>query len=434
MAATAVWMLRKTSTGTNLWKGEGFAPPEIVMDPVEYRKTFEASFKDVVLEWGPGDFELMCVNSGMAIKAGNVAAYTLPGKARIGDASEASLTTHVRGQQARIQGKDEENFGVGQARIATGEGYQEEVEQAVNQLPGMNRVKVEMGIPQDKPLDHTVYPGLDQSGSMKIPSIDQGPKDVGLSVKEVMVGVSRTNPLPEDPADFQMLLKAMNSRIIRRTACWAQRIHDLPALIRESNIPVLDGKPPVFMGHQMVGFTETDTQSMDTEVFTIAPSDKTTVYVRWFSAYQAVESEVFGSKEVDVLRCLHLCFSMLHDACLLYLMETGTVQDHALAVFHDVIYTEMQARADFVAAKDDEYGQPTRRHGIKGVMARLFDKVARYTNLKARPDLSPKFESMADSLKDMGGYSLILAGLFQEALEQTDPANPMGWATKDSEA
>lgn len=78
----------------------------------------------------------------------------------------------------------------------------------------------------------------------------------------------------------------------------------------------------------------------------------------------------------------------------------------------------------FIGPKAQDYGESFRRHGLPGVVPRLWDKIARIAQLKA--DNRPaNFEKFEDSVKDLLGYSIIAFSLVMEVPEdvRTGQAN-----------
>lgn len=68
------------------------------------------------------------------------------------------------------------------------------------------------------------------------------------------------------------------------------------------------------------------------------------------------------------------------------------------------VFAEM---AEFLEGKQDDYGpQNILRFGSDGLQVRLWDKVARYLNLRSRPETAAN-ESVVDTLADMVGYVVI---------------------------
>ena len=57
--------------------------------------------------------------------------------------------------------------------------------------------------------------------------------------------------------------------------------------------------------------------------------------------------------------------------------------------------------------KNEDYGSASFELGLNGNMVHLWDKVSRYRTLIEKPDKTPHFESVADTLKDIIGYAII---------------------------
>ena len=81
----------------------------------------------------------------------------------------------------------------------------------------------------------------------------------------------------------------------------------------------------------------------------------------------------------------------------------------------------LEDQVSLMAKKQHDYGHANiLKFGVKGVEVRLWDKIARYTNLKRR-NAEPNNESLIDTLIDIIGYTVIygmlMAGSFQNPLE-----------------
>ena len=148
-------------------------------------------------------------------------------------------------------------------------------------------------------------------------------------------------------------------------------------------------------------------------------------YARWLSAYTYLEKTVYDNLTWDAQDMVSVALAMAYHAAELYLRESpkecpGLNSPIPMGSFHQEVLDELDATAGFLALKDADYGQAFRRFGPKGVLVRTYDKFSRYTTLKTQT-IPPTYEPLVDSLKDMEGYSLILAGLFQESLEENLP-------------
>jgi hypothetical protein len=67
----------------------------------------------------------------------------------------------------------------------------------------------------------------------------------------------------------------------------------------------------------------------------------------------------------------------------------------------------------FLHPKAQDYGESFRRHGLPGILPRLWDKIARYAQLRA-DNRAGNFEKKEDSARDLLGYSLIAYSLMLE--------------------
>jgi hypothetical protein len=66
--------------------------------------------------------------------------------------------------------------------------------------------------------------------------------------------------------------------------------------------------------------------------------------------------------------------------------------------------------------KAADYGESFRRHGLTGLVPRIWDKAARYAQLSSL-DRAANYESKLDSARDLFGYSLIAWSLVWELSE-----------------
>jgi hypothetical protein len=407
---SATWILRRIDTGKVIWTGVGADNPDVVVDPSVYRSIFAQSFPHVALTWGSGEFEV--VYSGDATyKVGPVSAYTITRTSPDGDHIETSEDFTILAENLKVAATE---LGAG-AHIVSD--FDAEVHARLGQGGLPLGIRVEDGIPQ--------------------PVVKDVTRPLAVLEDQANAGVAKRaadDPLPlEEAADFTMLLKNAKKVILPRREDWPRVIEGIPsAVIRhftENSEGINLDTDEVLTGRMFVGMEVDFTSSLPVGTFLVDDcSPKTRLYIRWQLNYQQVESQVLdqmeGKQDLDAQECYKLCLEMFHDATELYLREKGWEpkpgeEIKACDIYPEVL-AEMRARADFVARKDAEYGQPIRRHGIYGVVVRIFDKIARFTNLKAGAVETPTFESALDSLKDLGGYSLILAGMFlEEVIHQT---------------
>lgn len=79
----------------------------------------------------------------------------------------------------------------------------------------------------------------------------------------------------------------------------------------------------------------------------------------------------------------------------------------------DQVLVTVEELIKVIAEKDKAYGQANRRHGLPGLLPRLWDKIARFTNL-ADGTVTTSLEPLEDSAKDLCGYSIIALGYLIE--------------------
>jgi len=111
---------------------------------------------------------------------------------------------------------------------------------------------------------------------------------------------------------------------------------------------------------------------------------------------------------------------MVYMATLLVLMEEGTLENPVpnprIAGTEPLVVARVSEACAFLHPKAQDYGESFRRHGLPGLLPRLWDKIARYAQLRAdnRPS---NFEKKEDSARDLLGYSLIAYSLMLELPE-----------------
>lgn len=404
---SATWILRNTATGKVIWTGTGPEAPEVVVDNAILRTIFKNAFPAVQIQWGAGEFEIIHSSMDATYNVGSVAAYTIQRQGAEGLEIETSGDVVIKAEGAKLD--------LGGARVVTD--FEDEVHARLGNQGLPASVRIEDGIPQ--PVVQEIRGLSKPLGSLEEAGAAKRASDL---------------PLPlEDAADFTLLLKNAKKTILPRREEWAKLIEGIPSSViahfTENSEGMNLDTDEKLTGRMFVGMAEEFTSELPVGTFLVDDcSPKTRLYIRWQLNYQQVESQVLdhlnNRQDLDAEECFKLCLEMFHDATELYLREKGWEpkpgeEIKACDIYPEVL-AEMRARAEFVARKDAEYGQPIRRHGIYGVVVRVFDKIARFTNLKAGAVETPTFESALDSLKDMGGYSLILAGMFlEEVISQT---------------
>lgn len=149
--------------------------------------------------------------------------------------------------------------------------------------------------------------------------------------------------------------------------------------------------------------------------------------VQWLYSYYIVESivEHWRAKPLAEWPPAHLTLVLLHlhfmvwMAALMCLFAEGSLSPLSSGLFEYTVgdvKARLQATTANLHPKAQDYGESFRRHGLPGVIPRLWDKIARITTLKA--DNRPaNFEKLEDSVRDLLGYSTIAFSLVMEVPE-----------------
>jgi hypothetical protein len=109
---------------------------------------------------------------------------------------------------------------------------------------------------------------------------------------------------------------------------------------------------------------------------------------------------------------------MVYMSALLTLMEEGFYATAAIPM-SEFLATEKAVRyrveftANHLCSKTQDYGESFRRHGMLGLIPRLWDKIARIAQLKSK-NRTANHEPMQDSARDLLGYSAIAWSLVLE--------------------
>jgi hypothetical protein len=147
------------------------------------------------------------------------------------------------------------------------------------------------------------------------------------------------------------------------------------------------------------------------------------IALQWLYRFIVVESLVEHNRANNLATWapmfLHMVEQGLHFmvymAALLVLYEERNI-DTVLRVetLHEGQIKERITQAcAFLHPKAQDYGESFRRHGLPGILPRLWDKIARYAQLRA-DDRAGNFEKKEDSARDLLGYSIIAYSLMLE--------------------
>lgn len=110
---------------------------------------------------------------------------------------------------------------------------------------------------------------------------------------------------------------------------------------------------------------------------------------------------------------------LLYMAALLVLYEEKKIYACLLkeSLHEDLVKARITQACEFLHPKAQDYGESFRRHGLIGLLPRLWDKIARYAQLKADNRLG-NFEKLEDSARDLLGYCCIAYSLMLELPEE----------------
>ena len=245
-----------------------------------------------------------------------------------------------------------------------------------------------------------------------VPPKQVSPEEVSAPIASHVGEDPATSP---DTASFRLLL--LNMQTPANTG-WAERLRELPTYIPHINFLVSPG----FSLDSNKALESPSGRPVHLFPFLQEEDPKLRCYARWLSTFNYLVENSHNENTQDLVT---LAMVLAYLAAELYLRESpkaypGLASPLPEGEVYTEVIDELGRTAEFLARKDADYGQAFRRFGPEGVMTRAYDKFSRYTTLKVRAT-APTYESLLDSLKDMEGYSLILAGLFQESLEEILP-------------
>jgi hypothetical protein len=106
-----------------------------------------------------------------------------------------------------------------------------------------------------------------------------------------------------------------------------------------------------------------------------------------------------------------LHFMVVSAAILVLAEETDAYVDE------EAVRSRVSQACESLHPKAQDYGESFRRHGLPGLLPRLWDKMARYAQLRA-DDREGNFEKCEDSARDLLGYSIIAYSLMLELPEE----------------
>ncbi len=245
--------------------------------------------------------------------------------------------------------------------------------------------------------------------------------------KEEVFG--RTEKTVEPSIEIHMVCADLRKFLLVRDNAWAMRLEDAAHLIDWPKASVdMHRWPKTTAGGKSLRVTAAFGLSTGATRYRIQPIEPGAhkvgkALMGWIEAYQTAEDLLgdgltAGPTTLPAIQTLQAFMRMVLHAAELH-EGIREVYDNAQECDP---FGLIQRTGEFLAAKDDDYGQGTRRDGVRGVMVRIHDKFGRIVNLLGRGQ-TPKFESVLDTAQDMVGYGLILVAY---ALEHRIPVHPDG--------
>jgi len=159
------------------------------------------------------------------------------------------------------------------------------------------------------------------------------------------------------------------------------------------------------------------------------------LFLQWLYQFYVVEATSIINYPVPLLKWNNVFISMVEEglhvmtylAALISLYEDfnddseirGNITQDTFLCTEFPVKDKVQELTETLYSKSIEYGESFRRHGVQGIIPRLWDKISRYAQLSAS-SCNIKYESKQDSAKDLLGYCIIAWSLIHE-LDELKP-------------
>ena len=399
------WLVQNTETNRVVWQGNGGSIPSVIVDNKLFKDLFTTWFPHVEIIWG-GNGELkLTIIDGMGVFAVGSIAYIKPdGAPAHGNKPGAVTTTDYTGGAVVVKTDEDREAELRKHMQAVGKGTVRFARDGDEPEAGITRMGFDNLKPVRKSLVNPVCPVIPtrEQAAPCHPAVGSSPRDTPL---------------------FQMFVAELRATLVLSDPTWADRVRGLPDKVRSLVLGDYPASYPNLTGWAFRGFTQPSTDP-NTHVSTDrynkfgAGDDKVFHLTQALASFQRLEMGVTthrlvkSNSVVSLHGLLSNAWDLAWQSAVLYQLESG--KSHADAIRDAQPFIDEVS--NFLADKDADYGQAIRRRGPEGVTVRLWDKWSRYLTLKTA-DRAPKFESILDSLKDSVGYSLIMLGLVDEALE-----------------
>jgi hypothetical protein len=115
---------------------------------------------------------------------------------------------------------------------------------------------------------------------------------------------------------------------------------------------------------------------------------------------------------LDVVKSfIEFAQTMVFYSAMLIICEADNLPDNE-ADIEPLIRIEIQKIVDVLIHKTTDYGQAFLRHGVPGLLYRVWDKIARYATLSTESN-EARYESRKDTVCDMLGYSVLIWSILE---------------------
>jgi hypothetical protein len=227
----------------------------------------------------------------------------------------------------------------------------------------------------------------------------------------------------------------MRRSLMVRGDGWKPVIEDLPNHVSVKEAKELLQSPDQLSFLQGVGYIAGARVEVGLDRNKVAPflSDQVSLEnaaLQWLYRFIILEALIEHNRAKSMAdwspMFLHMVEQGLHFmtvmAAFLVLIEEGKaapgdLDADEIPLAESAVRDRVRQACEFLHPKAQDYGESFRRHGLPGILPRLWDKIARYAQLKA-DNRAGNFEKKEDSARDLLGYSIIAYSLMLELPEE----------------